>query len=94
MDRFVGKTKRSVHEVSIGDLLSIAALTDTLPMNRLLVAIQPSNIEWGSDLSEAVARAMPLAAQQVVASIARWNSLGAPDRAPRKLAAVKEVVYE
>lgn len=77
MDRFAGKPKRSVHEVSIGDLLSIAALTDTLPENRLLVAIQPENIEWGSELSAAVGRAMPFAAQQIITSIARWDSSGA-----------------
>lgn len=83
MDRFAGKTKRSVHEVSIGDLLSIACLTDTLPENRLLVAIQPLNIDWGSCLSPAVEQAMPRAALQIVTTIMRWRSNSTDNWAPR-----------
>lgn len=74
MDRFAGRTKRSVHEVSLGDLLSIAHLTGTLPVNRALVAIQPAMVEWGSSLSAAVARALPGAAQQVVDLIMEWQA--------------------
>lgn len=74
MDRFAGKTKRSVHEVSLGDLLSIAHLTGTLPENRALIAIQPQMLEWGSSLSDAVANALPGAAQQVVDLIMQWQA--------------------
>jgi hydrogenase maturation protease len=74
MDRFAGKTKRSVHEVSLGDLLSIAHLTGTLPANRALIAIQPEMLEWGSSLSDGVARALPCAAQQVVDLIMEWQT--------------------
>jgi hydrogenase maturation protease len=74
MDRFAGKTKRSVHEVSLGDLLSIAHLTGTLPANRALIAIQPEIIEWGSSLSDAVAKALPGAAQQAVDLIMQWQT--------------------
>ncbi len=73
MDRFAGKTKRSVHEVSLGDLLSIAHLTDALPANRALVAIQPGNIDWGSTLSGTVERALPEAAHQVIRLIREWT---------------------
>jgi hydrogenase maturation protease len=72
MDRFAGKTKRSVHEVSLGDLLSIAHLTDALPGNRALVAIQPGNIDWGAVLSDSVERALPAAAHQVVSLTRKW----------------------
>ncbi|MGD2138606.1 MAG: HyaD/HybD family hydrogenase maturation endopeptidase [Gammaproteobacteria bacterium] len=74
MDRFAGKTKRSVHEVSLGDLISIAHLTGTLPANRALIAIQPAILEWGSSLSEPVAKALPGAAQQVVDLIMEWQA--------------------
>jgi len=73
MDRFAGKTKRSVHEVSLGDLLAIAHLTDALPCNRALVAIQPGNIDWGADLSDPVGRALPAAAHQVVRLTRKWT---------------------
>jgi hydrogenase maturation protease len=72
MDRFAGKTKRSVHEVSLGDLLAIAHLTDALPHNRALVAIQPGNIDWGPVLSDPVTRALPEAAHQVVCLTRKW----------------------
>jgi hydrogenase maturation protease len=74
MDRFAGKTKRSVHEVSLGDLLSIAHLTGTLPANRALVAIQPQTMAWGSSLSDVVAHALPGAAQQAVDLIMEWQT--------------------
>ncbi|MDX2456351.1 MAG: HyaD/HybD family hydrogenase maturation endopeptidase [Gammaproteobacteria bacterium] len=73
MDRFAGKTKRSVHEVSLGDLLAIAHLTGTIPENRVLVAIQPEKIDWGSCLSNPVKRALPAAAQQIVERLGRWH---------------------
>ena len=73
MDRFAGKTKRSVHEVSLGDLLAIAHLTDALPHNRALVAIQPGNIDWGPVLSDPVTRALPEAAHQVVCLTRKWE---------------------
>ena len=74
MDRFAGKTKRSVHEVSLGDLLTIAHLTDAIPENRVLIAIQPENLDWGSCLSNPVKRALPAAAQQIVERLDRWCS--------------------
>ena len=73
MDRFAGKTKRSVHEVSLGDLLAIAHLTGTLPVNRALVAIQPEKVDWGSCLSNPVKRALPVAAQQLVERLICWH---------------------
>ena len=73
MDRFAGKTKRSVHEVSLGDLLAIAHLTDALPANRALVAIQPQAIGWGDTLTNPVRQALPNAANRVLALLARWD---------------------
>ena len=73
MDRFAGKTKRSVHEVSLGDLLAIAHLTDAIPGNRVLIAIQPEKVDWGSCLSNPVKQALPAAAQQIVERLGRWH---------------------
>jgi len=73
MDRFACKTKRSVHEVSLGDLLAIAHLTDTLPDNRALIAIQPRDIDWGHDLSEPVAQALPVAAGHILSLLSEWD---------------------
>ena len=76
MDRFAGKTKRSVHEVSLGDLLAIALLTDTLPENRALIAVQPRDVDWGHCLSNPVKQALPQAAAHIVDLLQSWASAG------------------
>jgi len=72
MDRFAGRTKSSVHEVSLGDLISIARLCDHLPENRALVAIQPQEVDWGSKPSTRVAAAMPEAAALAASLVKKW----------------------
>ena len=79
LDRFAAKTKRSVHEVSLGDLLSIARLTATLPERRALVALQPGSTDWGTEPSDPVARALPVAAQRVVNLLQGWTQQGRQD---------------
>lgn len=76
MDHFAGRTKRSVHEVSLGDLLAIAHLTESLPGRRALVAIQPDNTDWGHDLSSPVRRALPAAARRVLTLLHQWGVIG------------------
>lgn len=72
MDRFARRTSRSVHEVSLGDVLAIAHLTDGLPENRALVAIQPAVVDWGHDLTRPVRQALPLAADYVISLMREW----------------------
>lgn len=72
MDRFAGRPRRSVHEVSLADLLAISRLTGTLPDNRALIAVQPQHIDWGSQLSGPVAAALPLVARRVVDLARQW----------------------
>lgn len=66
MDAFLGNCKRSVHEVGLLDLLDIARLTDTLPVKRALIAIQPEKIDWGDGPTASVANAIPKAVEHVV----------------------------
>lgn len=73
MDQFLGQTKRSVHEVGLLDLMDIARLTDTLPERRALIGIQPDSVDWGDQPTEAVAAAIPQAAQMVLELVDRWS---------------------
>ena len=75
MDRFAGRTKRSVHEVSLGDLLAIAHLTEALPVHRALVAIQPQEVDWGHTLSNPVKQALPHAARELLSLLRQWAVL-------------------
>ena len=65
--------KASVHEVGLIDLLAVAALSDALPVNRALVAIQTQATDWGEVLSPLVAEAIPRAANLAAEVIQSWN---------------------
>lgn len=74
MDKRLSGKGRSVHEVSLMDLLDIARLTDTLPHPRALVGIEPEKVAWGDCLSPKVSAAVPGALDAVRALIARWDA--------------------
>ncbi len=88
MDRFVGISKRSVHEVGLIDLLDIARLTESLPPQRALVAIQPGKLDWGCELSPAVADAVPLAMHKVQLLLGAWQPtiIGVDNRGQNRMA--------
>jgi hydrogenase maturation protease len=75
MDSFVGgNRKRSVHEVSLVDLLMIARLADHLPKRRALIGIQPQDIDWGEQPSPPVAAALPQACNHALQLIEAWQA--------------------
>lgn len=74
MDEFLGSNrKRSVHEVSLLDLMAIAHLAGHLPPRRALVGIQPASTDWGDVPTDAVAQAIPQAAELVRQLIEEWR---------------------
>jgi hydrogenase maturation protease len=73
MDRFLGTSKRSVHEVGLIDLLTAARLTRRLPAHRGLVGVEPEKLDWGERPTERIARAIPQAAAMVVGLITAWH---------------------
>lgn len=78
MDKFLGSTKRSVHEVGLLDLMDIARLTDTLPANRALVGIQPESIDWGDSPTSTVRNSMEQVAAEVNGLIQKWQQIPPP----------------
>lgn len=74
MDDYLTRGKRrSVHEVSLVDLLAIARLTDTLPSRRALIGIQPLAVEWGESPSAEVAAAIPTACAMALELLRKWQ---------------------
>lgn len=73
MDDFIGHGQRSVHEVGLVDLMSIARIQDRLPGNRALLGIQPKELGWGERPSDIVARAIPEASHRVMDLLGRWQ---------------------
>ena len=75
MDEFLGGGRsRSVHEVSLLDLMAFAALDGRLPERRALIGIQPQAVEWADTPSATVARAIPEACGLALDVIGRWRS--------------------
>ena len=78
MDRFLGsQRKRSVHEVGLLDLMTIARLTDALPPRRALIAVQPEFLDWADTPTPAVAAAIPRACDIANGLIERWRGTAA-----------------
>ena len=72
MDSFLGGIRRSVHEVSLLDLMDMARLTGFLPRQRALLGIQPEVVDWGEQPSAKVQAAIPGAAAQVIRLVKKW----------------------
>jgi hydrogenase maturation protease len=74
MDLFLGRQKNSsVHDVTLIDLMSIALLSDRLPINRALIGIQPEIIDWGTEPTLAVKNAIPSACNLTMELIEKWH---------------------
>jgi len=77
MDLFLGLPRRSVHEVSLLDLLDIARLTECLPEPRVLIGIQAEKVDWGEFPGTAVAAAIPKAIDEIEKILSGWQQLPA-----------------
>jgi hydrogenase maturation protease len=74
MDRFLASVRRrTVHEVSLIDLLDMARLRDCLPSRRALLCIKPLRVDWGETLSRPVADALCGAAQRARTLLSGWE---------------------
>lgn len=79
MDEFLGRRrKRSVHEVSLIDLMAVACLSERMPTRRALIGIQPHRLDWGESPSPVVRAAIPGAAALVLELIIEWTSSTVP----------------
>ncbi len=75
MDKFLGTTKRSAHEVGLLDLMDIARITDHLPENRALIGIQPEKMDWGMKPTASVQNALDEAVNEAVTLIKQWQKV-------------------
>lgn len=73
MDDFLNQLQRySAHEISLIDILTMVRLTESLPKQRALIAIQVQYIGWGHLFTPEVAAAIPQAAILIKQLIERW----------------------
>lgn len=74
MDAYLTGSRTSVHEVSLGDLLDIARLSEQLPERRALIGIQPGRIDWDESPTAAVAAAIEPAALAAIELHRSWQN--------------------
>ena len=75
MDQQLSRHAKSVHEVSLADLFDIARLTDSLPNQRALIGVEPLKVDWGDQLTPAVAAAVPKVVRQIQTLLSRWRGI-------------------
>lgn len=92
MDEFLGRPRRSVHEVGLCDLLNMARLSGCFPARRALIGVQPGVVGWRDGLTPEVDAALAQAAGLALALLDRWDADEAPVAGiPRPLTGVLPV---
>jgi hydrogenase maturation protease len=76
-DAFLGQARLSAHEVGLSDLIDIARLTESLPLNRALVGIEPLELGCGESPTPALQATIPIAANQVIGLLKDWDAVPA-----------------
>lgn len=76
MDHFLKTRGRNPHDIGLDDMLDGLRLRDKVPACRALVGIQPKHLGVGEDMTPAVADAVPLAVERVLALAAEWSAVG------------------
>jgi hydrogenase maturation protease len=76
MDAHLRNQRGSVHEVGLSDLMDALRLRGELPGNRALIGIEPADMDWGTEPTEAVAAALPEAAARAQQLVRDWRAAG------------------
>jgi len=67
--------KASVHQLGFADLMVALQLLGESPGETILLGVQPGSIEWGAELTPAVARALPALVDCVFEQLENWEAL-------------------
>jgi hydrogenase maturation protease len=70
---------RNAHQSGILGLLDDMRLLGCAQRQVVLMGVQPGTLEVGTDLSLAVAGALPVLAGEVLRQVERWRNAGAAD---------------
>ena len=74
MDSHLLNQHGSVHEVGLSDLMDAMRLRGDLPDKRALIGIEPADMDWGTEPTEAVAAALPDAAAYAHKLVRNWRA--------------------
>lgn len=65
---------RSVHEVGLADLMAMAFWSGQVPQRRALIAVEPQDTGWGTELSEPVAGSIDRVRESARSLIEAWRA--------------------
>ena len=77
--RFEGKAlqglpgKASVHSLGFADLMIALQLLGETPPELVVLGVQPHSVEWGAELTQPVALALPRLIDIVIAQLDSWS---------------------
>lgn len=74
--------KLSPHQIDLKEVLALAELRDTLPVEIVAVGLQPLNIEMRQGLSEPVAAGVPRLIARVLQRLRDWGYAGSEIEGP------------
>ena len=73
MDCHLRNHHGSVHELGLSDLMDALRLSDDLPAKRALIGIEPGDIDWGTEPTDSVAAAIPVATARLRELLGEWH---------------------
>jgi hydrogenase maturation protease len=65
--------KASVHSLGFADMMIALELLGETPPEVVVIGVQPASTEWGAELTEPVAKALPRLIDNVVCRLECWN---------------------
>lgn len=68
-------SKMSVHQVGFAEVLNLAKLQESYPEEIVVIGIQPGCLDWGTELTEPVLKALPAAVTEVTKILEEWGAL-------------------
>lgn len=77
--KFVGQelsdlpTSKSVHLLGLSDLINVLRLMEALPMDIVLLGVQPESTDWGTTLTPAVEASQRDLVEIALAQISQWE---------------------
>jgi hydrogenase maturation protease len=77
--RFEGKAlrglpgKASVHSLGFADMMVALQLLGETPPEIVVLGVQPQSTEWGAELTEPVAKALPRLIDNIVSQLECWT---------------------
>ena len=74
LDRFLGRSRLTVHEIGLRDVLDIVQLSGALPRDRALIGIQPVSLDWGTELTPCIAASLHSMVRMTLELLESWSA--------------------